>query len=96
MLPGGDGLEILTTMRKKGLQTPVLILTAKDTVEDRVLGLGSGADDYLIKPFAFPELLARIRAMLRRGDRVPVDVPHGFINTSDKRMIIVVMQCPPL
>ncbi len=67
MLPGGDGLEILTTMRKKGLQTPVLILTAKDTVEDRVLGLGSGADDYLIKPFAFPELLARIRAMLRRG-----------------------------
>jgi len=67
MLPGRDGLEILTTLRKRGVETPVLILTAKDAVEDRVLGLDSGADDYLIKPFAFPELLARIRALLRRG-----------------------------
>ncbi len=54
-------------LRKRGLLTPVLILTAKDTIEDRVLGLDSGADDYLVKPFAFPELLARIRALLRRG-----------------------------
>jgi len=67
MLPGRDGIEILTTLRKRGVQTPVLILTAKDAVEDRVLGLDSGADDYLVKPFAFPELLARIRALLRRG-----------------------------
>lgn len=67
MLPGRDGIEILNTMRRKGLQTPVLILTARDAVEDRVLGLDSGADDYLVKPFAFPELLARIRALLRRG-----------------------------
>ena len=67
MLPGRDGIEILTTLRKGGVQTPVLILTAKDAVEDRVLGLDSGADDYLVKPFAFPELLARIRALLRRG-----------------------------
>jgi len=67
MLPGRDGLEILTTLRSRGFQTPVLILTAKDAVEDRVLGLDSGADDYLIKPFAFPELLARIRALVRRG-----------------------------
>jgi len=67
MLPGRDGIEVLTTLRKRGLQTPVLILTAKDAVEDRVLGLDSGADDYLVKPFAFPELLARIRALLRRG-----------------------------
>ena len=67
MLPGRDGIEVLTTLRKRGLQTPVLILTAKDTIEDRVLGLDSGADDYLVKPFAFPELLARIRALLRRG-----------------------------
>lgn len=67
MLPGRDGIEVLTTLRKRGVQTPVLILTAKDAVEDRVLGLDSGADDYLIKPFAFPELLARIRALLRRG-----------------------------
>ncbi len=67
MLPGRDGIEVLTTLRKRGVQTPVLILTAKDAVEDRVLGLDSGADDYLVKPFAFPELLARIRALLRRG-----------------------------
>src|SRR5258705_10840858 len=67
MLPHRDGIEVLTTLRKRGLQTPVLILTAKDAVEDRVLGLDSGADDYLVKPFAFPELLARIRALLRRG-----------------------------
>ena len=67
MLPGKDGLEILETLRKRDLQTPVLILTARDTVNDRVLGLDSGADDYLVKPFAFPELLARIRALLRRG-----------------------------
>lgn len=71
MLPKRDGLEILTTLRKKQDKTPVLILTAKDGVEDRVLGLDSGADDYLIKPFAFPELLARIRALLRRGAGSP-------------------------
>ncbi len=67
MLPGRDGLEILTTVRKRGFETPVLILTARDAVEDRVLGLDSGADDYLVKPFAFPELLARIRLLLRKG-----------------------------
>lgn len=67
MLPGRDGLEVLTTLRKRGFETPVLILTARDTIEDRVRGLDSGADDYLIKPFAFPELLARIRLLLRRG-----------------------------
>jgi len=67
MLPHRDGLEILATVRKRGLQTPVLILTAKDTINDRVRGLDSGADDYLVKPFAIPELLARIRALLRRG-----------------------------
>ena len=67
MLPGRDGIEVLTILRKRGTQTPVLILTAKDAIEDRVLGLDSGADDYLVKPFAFSELLARIRALLRRG-----------------------------
>ncbi len=67
MLPGRDGLEVLKTMRTKGFTLPVLVLTGRDTVEDRVVGLDSGADDYLVKPFAFPELLARIRLLLRRG-----------------------------
>jgi DNA-binding response OmpR family regulator len=67
MLPRRDGIDVLTTLRKCGNQTPVLVLTAKDTVEDRVVGLDQGADDYLTKPFAFSELLARIRALLRRG-----------------------------
>lgn len=66
-LPGRDGLEILVTIRKRGLETPVLLLTARDGLEDRVTGLNAGADDYLVKPFAFEELLARIRALLRRG-----------------------------
>jgi DNA-binding response OmpR family regulator len=66
MLPGRSGLEILETLRKRHLQTPVLILTARDGIDDRVLGLDLGADDYLVKPFALPELLARIRALLRR------------------------------
>lgn len=70
MLPGRDGLEILRTLRQRGLATPVIILSARDAVEDRVRGLDLGADDYLIKPFAFEELLARIRALLRRG-RMP-------------------------
>jgi len=68
MLPGRDGLEVLTTLRAKGFALPVMILTGRDTVDDRVMGLDSGADDYLVKPFAFPELLARIRLLLRRGN----------------------------
>jgi len=67
MLPRRSGLEILSTIREKGVRTPVLILTARDGLEDKVEGLDRGADDYLVKPFAFPELLARIRALLRRG-----------------------------
>ncbi len=67
MLPGRDGIEVLQTLRKQGTKTPVLLLTAKDAIEDRVLGLDAGADDYLVKPFAFAELSARIRALLRRN-----------------------------
>jgi two-component system copper resistance phosphate regulon response regulator CusR len=66
MLPGRDGIEILKALRQKNLALPVLILTSKDAIEDRVRGLGAGADDYLVKPFAFPELLARIQAIVRR------------------------------
>lgn len=72
MLPGRSGLEILEVMRLRGSKTPVLMLTARDTIEDRVLGLDTGADDYLVKPFAFPELQARIRALSRRGAPDPV------------------------
>ena len=67
MLPGRSGLEILQTLRQRHIDTPVLMVTARDGVDDRVLGLDLGADDYLVKPFAIPELLARIRALLRRG-----------------------------
>ncbi|MGA2871934.1 MAG: response regulator transcription factor [Verrucomicrobiota bacterium] len=67
MLPGHDGIQILKTLRAKGAQTPVLLLTARDAIADRVLGLESGADDYLVKPFAFAELVARIRTLLRRA-----------------------------
>lgn len=67
MLPGCDGIDVLTRIRTSGSAVPVLVLTARDTIEDRVEGLDAGADDYLIKPFAFPELIARIRALLRRG-----------------------------
>jgi two-component system copper resistance phosphate regulon response regulator CusR len=66
-LPGRDGLEILRALRRRTLSVLVLLLTARDTVEDRVRGLDEGADDYLVKPFAFPELLARIRSLLRRA-----------------------------
>lgn len=67
MLPKIDGLEVLTRVRDKGIDTAILLLTAKDSVEDKVTGLNKGADDYLTKPFAFSELLARVRSLLRRG-----------------------------
>ena len=66
MLPGIDGIQILKTIRSEGIKTPVIMLTAKDTVDDRVFGLESGADDYLVKPFATKELIARVKALARR------------------------------
>jgi two-component system, OmpR family, copper resistance phosphate regulon response regulator CusR len=71
MLPESNGLGLLRKMRGEGFNMPVLLLTALDSIEDRVVGLDAGADDYLIKPFAFPELSARVRALLRRVDAVP-------------------------
>jgi two-component system copper resistance phosphate regulon response regulator CusR len=85
MLPGRSGLEILQTLRQRHIDTPVLILTARDGVDDRVLGLDLGADDYLVKPFALPELLARIRALLRRGR--PSDVVR--LKTADLELDLV-------
>ncbi len=85
MLPGRTGLEILQTLRQRQIETPVLILTARDGVDDRVLGLDLGADDYLVKPFALPELLARIRALLRRGR--PSDVFR--LNAADLELDLV-------
>ncbi|MCE0459999.1 MULTISPECIES: heavy metal response regulator transcription factor [Pseudomonas] len=73
MLPGRDGWQILQAVRGAGLDTPVLFLTARDAVQDRVHGLELGADDYLVKPFAFSELLARVRSLLRRGSSTPLE-----------------------
>ncbi|MBQ7218918.1 MAG: response regulator transcription factor [Ruminococcus sp.] len=79
MMPKKSGIEVLSLMRSKGISTPVLILTARDAIEDRVAGLDMGADDYLPKPFAASELLARVRAMLRRKE----DYRHDVITFSD-------------
>ena len=79
MMPGLSGIEVLAQMRSNGITTPVLMLTARDAIEDRVEGLDTGADDYLPKPFAASELLARIRAMLRRKE----DYQHDVIKFAD-------------
>ena len=79
LMPFVDGFEVLAQVRKQGCQVPVLILSAKDGVEDRVRGLNEGADDYLVKPFSFPELTARIRALLRRR----ADVGHPVVRVAD-------------
>src|SRR5205814_4865354 len=76
MLPGRDGWSVLTALRAAGQSTPVLFLTARDAVPDRVKGLELGADDYLVKPFAFSELLARVRSVLRRGPARQPEVVH--------------------
>jgi two-component system OmpR family response regulator len=73
MLPGMDGLHVASTLRERGVTTPILMLTARDTVDDRVAGLRAGADDYLVKPFAFKELVARIDALARRAPRADDD-----------------------
>lgn len=72
MLPHMDGLTVIQRMRQSGVRTPVLILSARHTVDDRVTGLTAGGDDYLTKPFAFPELLARVHALIRRATQAPV------------------------
>jgi heavy metal response regulator len=85
MLPGRNGFDVCRTLRAQGLRTPVLMLTARDAVDDRVRGLDSGADDYLVKPFAFSELLARIRALSRREPLVA----GNLLSISDLQLDIV-------
>ena len=75
MLPGRDGFSVVSELRRAGRQTPVLVVTARDHIDDRVRGLDLGADDYLVKPFAFAELLARVHALMRRA---PARAPHSY------------------
>jgi DNA-binding response OmpR family regulator len=82
MLPGRDGLEVCRALRARRVNAPIIMLTARDTVGDRVRGLDSGADDYLIKPFALGELLARLRALLRRG----TERKTGYLAVGDLRL----------
>jgi DNA-binding response OmpR family regulator len=89
-LPGRHGLEVLKALRGRGMHTPVLVVTARDTLEDRILGLDSGADDYLVKPFAFEEMLARVRALLRRprhSDALRLDVSDLTIDLMTRKVI---------
>ncbi|HKA53860.1 MAG TPA: heavy metal response regulator transcription factor [Candidatus Binatia bacterium] len=88
MLPKRDGLSVLQEVRRHKLNLPVLLLTARDTVADKVAGLDRGADDYLTKPFAFEELLARVRALLRRGTPMPAPV----LALADLRLDLVTRQ----
>lgn len=83
MLPGMDGMEVCKQLRQKQVNTPILMLTAKDDEFDKVLGLELGADDYLTKPFSPREVVARIKAILRRMDREPVEEDLGFIKIAD-------------
>jgi len=89
MLPGIDGFGVLAAMRAAAKRTPVLMLTARDRVEDRVRGLESGADDYLVKPFAFSELLARVGALLRRGSGGAALQPATVLSLADLQMDLV-------
>ncbi|NPV81401.1 MAG: response regulator transcription factor [Firmicutes bacterium] len=88
MLPKKDGISVCQELRKRGIKTPILMLTARDTIDDRVEGLDAGADDYLVKPFAFRELLARLRALLRRPREVtPARLQAGdlILDTATRR-----------
>jgi DNA-binding response OmpR family regulator len=86
MLPGKDGVDVCRSLRARGLKTPILMLTARATLQDKVEGLNVGADDYLTKPFAFEEFLARVRALLRRGDSLtPMRVGSLVLDRGTKR-----------
>jgi DNA-binding response OmpR family regulator len=86
VLPGKDGLEVCRAIRRKGVHAPILMLTARDTVDDKIVGLDAGADDYLTKPFDFGELLARLRALVRRrGDVLPAELSVADLVVDTRR-----------
>jgi DNA-binding response OmpR family regulator len=89
MVPGGSGYDVLDVLQKNEPRTPVLLLTAKSAVEERVLGLDRGADDYLVKPFSFPELAARVRALGRRGAEAPARLRCGDLELDRVRHLAV-------
>jgi len=88
MLPGLDGLSMLESLRAQGIELPILLLTARDSVQDRVRGLDTGADDYIVKPFAMPELLARIRVLLRRhyGGSAEGELKYGQLTVKSQAL----------
>ena len=86
MLPGRDGMSLVAELRRVGVTMPVLLLTARRAVEDRVKGLEAGADDYLVKPFAFPELLARVHALIRRAQGAPEPVEFSYADLTLHRL----------
>ncbi|HEU5183100.1 MAG TPA: response regulator transcription factor, partial [Gemmatimonadaceae bacterium] len=89
LMPRRDGLEVCRELRNRGSHVPILLLTARDAVEDRIAGLDAGADDYLTKPFAFGELLARIRALLRRrGEVIPSTIVVGDLIVDTRRHVV--------
>jgi len=101
MLPGSDGMDVCKSLRTKGVTTPIIMLTARNKLEDKIDGLDSGADDYLTKPFAFEELLARIRAQLRNRSQVSalikvgdltIDTNKREVKRSDQKIILTVKE----
>jgi DNA-binding response OmpR family regulator len=94
-LPDISGLEVARTLRRAGSRAPILMLTARDAVEDRVLGLDAGADDYLVKPFAYEELAARLRALARRaGNKADVVLRAGPVTLDERRRLVTVGKGP--
>jgi DNA-binding response OmpR family regulator len=97
MLPGKDGVSVCLSLRDKNIMTPIIMLTAKDAVSDKITGLDAGADDYLIKPFAFEELVARVRALLRRPKHVlPVVLKLQLLELNPTTKIVTVEGAPVL
>jgi DNA-binding response OmpR family regulator len=90
LMPKRDGLEVCRELRQRGTQSPILLLTARDAVEDKIVGLDAGADDYLTKPFAFGELLARLRALLRRGrnELIPATIVVGDLEIDTHSQVV--------